>query len=139
MFLGALERRLGVKRGYSVFRDLRQNLNAGSPTTVDGTFNYEHAPTTPGGPGSIVLNPGSFKTTPAAPAAVTASVQGLEPRPHASNELMVERKYSATGHPLLVGGPQVGYFYPVSPSRSTCTRRVWIGGAPRPPRSRATC
>ena len=25
---------------------------------------------------------------------------------------MVEGKYSATGHPLLVGGPQVGYFYP---------------------------
>ena len=25
---------------------------------------------------------------------------------------MVEAKYSATGHPLLVGGPQVGYFYP---------------------------
>ena len=42
MFLGALERRLGIKKGYSVFSDLRQNLNAGSPTTVDGTFNYEH-------------------------------------------------------------------------------------------------
>lgn len=112
MFLGALERRLGVKKGYSVFRDLRQNLNAGSPTTVDGTFNYEHAPAKPGAPGSVVLNPGSFKTTPAAPAAVTANVQGLEPRPHASNELMVEGRYSATGHPLLVGGPQVGYFYP---------------------------
>jgi acyl-homoserine lactone acylase PvdQ len=25
---------------------------------------------------------------------------------------MVEGRYSATGHPLLVGGPQVGYFYP---------------------------
>jgi acyl-homoserine lactone acylase PvdQ len=112
MFLGGLERRLGVKKGYSVFSDLRQNLNAGSPTTVDGTFNYEHDPTTPGAPGSVVLNPGSFKTTPAAPAAVTANVPGLEPRPHASNELMVEGRYSATGHPLLVGGPQVGYFYP---------------------------
>jgi len=112
MFLGALERRLGVKKGYSVFRDLRQNLNAGSPTTVDGTFNYEHAPTKPGAPGSVVLNPGSFKTTPAAPPALTASLHGLEPRPHASNELMVEGRYSATGHPLLVGGPQVGYFYP---------------------------
>ena len=112
MFLGALERRLGVKKGYSVFNDLRQNLNAGSPTTVDGTFNYEHAPTKPGAPGSVVLNPGSFKSTPAAPAAVTAKVPGLEPRPHASNELMVEGRYSTTGHPLLVGGPQVGYFYP---------------------------
>jgi acyl-homoserine lactone acylase PvdQ len=111
-FLGALERRLGVARGYSVFGDLRQNLNAGSPTTVDGTFNYEHAPSAPGAPGSVVLNPNSFTATLAAPLAVTASLPGPQPRPHASNELMVEGKYSTTGHPLLVGGPQVGYFYP---------------------------
>jgi len=111
-FLGALERRLGVKKGYSVFDDLRQNINAGSPTTVDGTFNYEHDPTKPGAPGSVVLRPGSFKATPAVPPAIAASLPSQEPRPHASNELMVERKYSATGHPLLVGGPQVGYFYP---------------------------
>ena len=112
MFLGALERRLGIKKGYSVFSDLRQNLNGGSPTTVDGNFPYEQDPTKAGAPGSVVLDPGSLKTTPAAPSAVTARVQSLEPRPHASNELMVEGRYSATGHPLLVGGPQVGYFYP---------------------------
>ena len=112
MLLSSLERRLGVKKGYSVFSDLRQNLNAGSPTTVDGNFPYEQDPTKPGAPGSVVVNAGSFKTTPAAPAAVLARVQSLEPRPHASNELMVEGRYSTTGHPLLVGGPQVGYFYP---------------------------
>jgi acyl-homoserine lactone acylase PvdQ len=111
-FLGALEGRLGVNKGYSVFNDLRQNLNAGSPTTVDGTFNYNHAPSKPGAPGSVVLNPGSFKATPAVPAAIAARFGKTEPRPHASNELMVEAKYSTTGHPLLVGGPQVGYFYP---------------------------
>ncbi len=111
-FLAGLERRLGVKKGYSVFNDLRQNLNAGSPTTVDGTFNYGHAPSKPGAPGSVVLNPGSFKATPAVPPAVAARLPSEEPRPHASNELMVEGKYSTTGHPLLVGGPQVGYFYP---------------------------
>jgi acyl-homoserine lactone acylase PvdQ len=111
-FLGALEGRLGVEKGYSVFGDLRQNLNAGSPTTVDGTFDYEHAPSAPGSPGSVVLNPNSFTAAPAVPPAVTASLPSQEPRPHASNELMVEGKYSTTGHPLLVGGPQVGYFYP---------------------------
>ena len=110
--LSGLEHRLGVAKGYSVFRDLRQNLNAGSPTTVDGTFNYEHDPTKPGAPGSVVLNDGSFTATPATSHAVAASVPSLEPRPHASNELMVEGRYSSTGHPLLVGGPQVGYFYP---------------------------
>lgn len=110
--LAGLERRLGVTKGYSVFNDLRQNLNAGSPTTVDGTFNYEHTPTKPGAPGSALLAPGSFRATPAAPASVTNDVAGPEPRPETSNELMVEAKYSSTGHPLLVGGPQVGYFYP---------------------------
>ena len=111
-FLGGLEHRLGVKKGYSVFNDLRQNLNAGSPTTVDGTFNYDHTPSKPGAPGSVVLDPGSFHATPAVSAAKAAKFGRLEPRPHASNELMVEGKYSTTGHPLLVGGPQVGYFYP---------------------------
>jgi acyl-homoserine lactone acylase PvdQ len=111
--LSGLEHRLGVNRGFSVFDDLRQNLNAGSPTTVDGTFTYDQDPATPGAPGSVLIDPGRFHATPPGPAAVAARVGGsLEPRPHASNELMVEAKYSATGHPLLVGGPQVGYFYP---------------------------
>ena len=111
-FLGGLERRLGVNQGFSVFNDLRQNTNAGSPTTVDGTFNYEHAPSKPGAPGSVVLDPGSFRATPAVPTAVAARFGKLEPRANASNELMIESKYSNTGHPLLVGGPQIGYFYP---------------------------
>jgi acyl-homoserine lactone acylase PvdQ len=113
-FLGALEHRLGVKKGYSVFNDLRQNLNGGSPTTVDGTFNYDHMPAKPGAPGSVVLDPGSYKATPSVSLSKAAAARfgHIEPRPHASNELMVEAKYSTTGHPLLVGGPQVGYFYP---------------------------
>ena len=111
-FLSGLQSRLGTKQGYSVFGDLRQNLNAGSPTTVDGTFNYNHDPSKPGSPGSVLLKPGSFKATTYASKKVTGNLRSLEPRPHASNELMVEGKYSTTGHPLLVGGPQVGYFYP---------------------------
>jgi acyl-homoserine lactone acylase PvdQ len=111
-FLGGLEHRLGKKKGYSVFNDLRQNTNAGSPTTVDGTFNYDHAPSKPGAPGSVVLDPHSFTPTPAASTKVTRKIDRLEPRPHASNELMVEANHSKTGHPLLVGGPQIGYDYP---------------------------
>src|SRR3954467_6211480 len=97
-FLGGLEQRLGTKKGYSVFNDLRQNLNAGSPTTVDGTFNYEHAPTKPGAKGSVVVDPGSFTPTPAAK--VKGATSAHPTSENASNELMVERKYSKTGHPL---------------------------------------
>jgi acyl-homoserine lactone acylase PvdQ len=111
-FLSGLEHRLGSKKGYSVFDDLRQNTNAGSPTTVDGTFNYDHSPSKPGAPGSVLLKPGSFTPTTYASKKVTGDLRSLEPRPHASNELMVEGKDSTSGHPLLVGGPQVGYFYP---------------------------
>ena len=111
-FLGALEHRLGSAKGYSVFNDLRQNTNAGSPTTVDGTFNYDHTPSKPGAPGSVVLDPNSFHATPAVSAKESRAFGGDAPRAHASNELMVEGKYSTSGHPLLVGGPQIGYFYP---------------------------
>ena len=109
-FLGGLEAKLGKAKGYSVFNDLRQNTNAGSPTTVDGTFNYEHTPTKPGAPGSVVLDPGSYTPTPAAK--VKRAERPPNQRPTASNELMVEANHSTTGHPLLVGGPQIGYFYP---------------------------
>ena len=103
---------MGAVRGDSVFSDLRRNLNAGSPTTVDGTFDYDRDPTTPGAPGSVLLDPGSFHATPAVAASIAHTLPGPVPRPHASNELMVEGRYSTTGHPLLVGGPQIGYFYP---------------------------
>jgi acyl-homoserine lactone acylase PvdQ len=111
-FLSGLQSRLGTKKGYSVFDDLRQNQNAGSPTTVDGTFNYNHDPSKPGSPGSVLLKSTSYRSVTYAPTKVTGGLGSLEPRPQTSNELMVEAKYSATGYPLLVGGPQVGYFYP---------------------------
>lgn len=33
-------------------------------------------------------------------------------RPHTSNWMVITKDNSATGHPLLVGGPQMGYFRP---------------------------
>ena len=102
-FLGGLEQRLGVSHGFSVFNDLRQFKNAGSPTSVDGNFDYGHIPAS--APGSVVLDPGSFQSTPqdAAPP---------NQPPQASNTLMITANHSETGHPLMVGGPQIGYFYP---------------------------
>ena len=112
-FLGGLEERHGVKKGYSIFNDLRQNIVKGHPVTVDGHFRYEHAPTKPGAPGSVVLDPGSFSPTPAASASAMHGLAAAPAeRPQASNELMVDAQHSTTDHPLLVGGPQIGYFYP---------------------------
>jgi acyl-homoserine lactone acylase PvdQ len=106
-FLGGLQQRLGQGKGKSVFNDLRQFKNPETPTTVDGTFDYGHIPANP--QGSVVLDPGSFQPTPAA-----EQQSGLAPaeRAQASNTLMITASKSATGYPLMVGGPQIGYFYP---------------------------
>jgi acyl-homoserine lactone acylase PvdQ len=111
-FLGGLEQRLGVAHGFSVFNDLRQFKNTGSPTSVDGTFDYGHIPAT--APGSDVLDPGSFHATPsvASRALARRDAPPANQPPLASNTLMITANHSDTGHPLMVGGPQIGYFYP---------------------------
>ena len=107
-FLGGLRQRLGPNRGKSVFNDLRQFKNPESPTSVDGTFNYGQIPQNP--QGSVILDPGSYDPTPAAEAA--APEESLPEPGQASNTLMIGAERSATGRPLMVGGPQIGYFYP---------------------------
>ena len=107
-FLGGLEKRLGAKKGFSVFNDLRQFKNAGSPTSIDGRFPYGRIPKRH--PGSVVLDPGSFQPTPAARVGRSAAPP-REPT-QASNTLMITAKHSTNGHPLMVGGPQLGYYYP---------------------------
>ena len=108
-FLGGLDHRFGRAKGMSVFNDLRQFKNPESPTSVAGNFDYGHIPTD--APGSVILDPGSFQPTPAA-AAQDIPKQAAPDPARASNTLMIDAKDSATGHPLMVGGPQIGYFYP---------------------------
>jgi acyl-homoserine lactone acylase PvdQ len=104
-FLGGLIQRLGQRKGWSVFNDLRQFKNPESPSSIDGKFKYGSIPGN--ARGSVVLDPGSFEPTPA--------VEGVRTAPEptqASNTLMIGRERSKTGRPLMVGGPQIGYFYP---------------------------
>jgi acyl-homoserine lactone acylase PvdQ len=105
-FLGGLIDRLGKKRGMSVFNDLRQFKIRDLETSVDGRFPYGSIPEN--AKGSVILDANSFVETPSAPNA--------KPVPHrpaqASNTLMITAEQSKTGYPLMVGGPQIGYFYP---------------------------
>jgi acyl-homoserine lactone acylase PvdQ len=55
-----------------------------------------------------VVDNGSFQRVPV-PGATPAAADFRE---HMSNVLMVAGKRSRSGHPLFVGGPQIGYFYP---------------------------
>jgi hypothetical protein len=107
-FLGGLIQRLGAKKGKKVFNDLRQFKNPRSVVSVDGKFPYGRIPGKP--KGSVVLDPGSFDSTPAA-RSIPTTRESAEPW-NASNTLMVDGKRSTNGHPIMVGGPQISYFFP---------------------------
>ena len=98
MFLDALEKRLGTDEGRRVFADLAEANDPETPVTAAGSFPYE----TPSveTPGSVVIDDGSYTGAPPEQPAL------------ASNALLVGAKRSQSGHPLLVAGPQVGYFFP---------------------------
>src|SRR4051794_33108479 len=120
MFLAGLQQRLGPQSGALVFDDLRQRDPSDHPTTLGGTFPY--APVPANGSGSVVVDPNSLQPWrydagggTAAPTATAASLPTPSPTAapaQASNVLMIAGSQSANGHPLLVGGPQLGYFYP---------------------------
>ncbi len=99
-FLGLLRAGLGTRRGLRAWQDLMEGNDPEAPTTTSKPFPYG----TPGvGPtrGSLAVNPASVSTAAAAPD------QRL-----ASNFLILGGKRSATGHPVFVAGPQLGYYYP---------------------------
>lgn len=98
---------LGGKKGKSVFNDLRQFKNPGMHFAVDGKANYGKIPKKP--KGNVIIDPGSLKETPAVP---DEAVERASDTPPASNVLMVDGAHSVTGNPEMVGGPQIGYFYP---------------------------
>jgi acyl-homoserine lactone acylase PvdQ len=98
MFLDALGDRLGQADARRVFADLREANDPEAPVSVPGSFRQEIPSATTAG--SVVLDDGSFEGASLAPPAFS------------SNALLIGRKGSATGHPLFVAGPQVGYFFP---------------------------
>jgi acyl-homoserine lactone acylase PvdQ len=108
MFLSGLQQHLGKGRGFQAFNDLRQFKNPRNVTTVKGEFPYGHIPRKH--PGSVVLDNGSFTPTPAAPASIARKF-GYK-RTSASNTLMTTSGHSSTGHPIMVGGPQISHFFP---------------------------
>ena len=98
-FLAALQAKLGGAKGLSVFNDLREQNDAEAPTTLATPFPY--GPQTAGGPGAGNAELSDASVAPAS-----------EPRGQMSNALLVSGKRSTTGHPIMVAGPQLGYFYP---------------------------
>jgi acyl-homoserine lactone acylase PvdQ len=106
LLLAELRGRLGGPAGTAVWRDLRSANDPETSVTTSRRFPYV---TDRGGstPGSLVADPGSLSSSAAQAARVTQAG-----RARASNAVLVGRNRSATGHPLAVMGPQLGFFYP---------------------------
>jgi acyl-homoserine lactone acylase PvdQ len=104
-FLGALERRLGRRKGLAVFNDLREAHDPETPTTLPGHVRFQARPKSISG--NVVLDPGSLSAD-----AVRALAVQRRSRTQASNALLVAGWRSATHHPIMVAGPQIGFDYP---------------------------
>ncbi len=104
-FLSALRRRLGTKRGTAVWHDLREAKDPEAPVSVPGHVRFQPPPRSTSG--NVILDPGSLSAS-----ATRAVAVAPHYRAHASNALLVSARRSATHHPIMVAGPQIGYFYP---------------------------
>ncbi len=98
-FLAKLRTGLGERRGDQAFTDLMEANDPEAPTTTRRRFPY---PRMTGGRvrGSLIVDADSAQTAPPPAARLM------------SNFLTVSPDRSATGDPLAVMGPQLGYFYP---------------------------
>ena len=101
-FLSKLQTALGDERGRAAWEDLRLRDDPEARTAVESRFANGKATTELG---NAIVDGGSIQ---GAAALQPASKMQIA----ASNALLVGAKRSATGHPLAVMGPQVGYFYP---------------------------
>ena len=105
-FFDGLQRKFGVSKGEKIYTDLRQRNDPDSITTLTGkTFPY--SPTPSRRTGNVIIDNGSLDTNAAKATAVNAASHH-----QASNILIAAGSRTSTGHPLFVGGPQIGYFFP---------------------------
>jgi acyl-homoserine lactone acylase PvdQ len=103
--LNGLQTRLGATQGMTVWNDLTEHLDQDAPVTIDRSFPYEQIPAH--ATGNAIIDDGSLN------ASTTRAVANAKlAHKNMSNFLLVDGKHSATGHPLFVAGPQIGYYYP---------------------------
>jgi acyl-homoserine lactone acylase PvdQ len=100
--LGGLTRDVGATQAWKTFDALSEFDDPNSPATIAKRFPYGQ---TKSHAGNVVLDPGSLRPTGPKDVATHA-------KRWASNFLIVGAQHSTTGHPLFVGGPQIGYSYP---------------------------
>jgi acyl-homoserine lactone acylase PvdQ len=98
--LDQLRARLGKRRGLKAWQDVMEGNDPEAPTTTSKRFAYDRGGIGPRA-GSLQVQASSVKT-----------VAVAQRRPVASNFQLLGASHSATGRPLAVMGPQLGYYYP---------------------------
>ncbi|HEV2812570.1 MAG TPA: penicillin acylase family protein [Solirubrobacteraceae bacterium] len=106
-FLDGLRDRLGAQPALDLFDDVSNVNDPDSPATISESFPQGRAGISQAG--NEVIDAGSLQLVRPAPGARAA--ERLQP-PTASNFLILDGRRSTNGHPLFVGGPQIGYYYP---------------------------
>jgi acyl-homoserine lactone acylase PvdQ len=107
--LARFDQRFGVQRGHAMWSDAMEANDPDAPVTTHKYFPY---PTLTGGKvrGSVVIDPGSIDLVSDPRTGARRTMESA--RRHASNWQLVAPGRSATGRPLGVMGPQLGYYYP---------------------------
>jgi acyl-homoserine lactone acylase PvdQ len=118
----AMRERFGKRRGTRVMRDFRSAEDREAPVTVHkGRFPYQRPVRKPRKGSRAVPDPGSLRYHDVVAAREGGGgaggggglpIGGLRLPTSASNALLVSARESASGHPLMVAGPQTGYFNP---------------------------
>jgi acyl-homoserine lactone acylase PvdQ len=121
----AMVERMGKAAGRKAWAGFRSKNDPEAPTTISKPFPYE-TESSFAKKGLALPKPGSVYEPPIAYGSKSATsgtgsglntvggrlTRGLEEAGHASNWELVSKAKSATGHPIAVMGPQVGYYVP---------------------------
>ncbi|MCW3013311.1 MAG: hypothetical protein JWO02_403 [Solirubrobacterales bacterium] len=119
----ALQTRFGTAAGRKAWRDLRSKDDPEAKVTVTQRFPYQTQDAF-SKRGLAMPDRGSVVDAPVAPPLTAAALRSATrdigsqllrsfgAKPHASNWELISARHSATGHPLGVLGPQVGYYVP---------------------------
>jgi acyl-homoserine lactone acylase PvdQ len=112
LFLDAARDKFGAKRGSAVYEDLRQRDDPETTTTTSRRAPFQTRVSARRPKGLVPIEKGSFVSADVALPGDDAAAASIPASTKASNTLLVDGDRSATGTPIFVGGPQIGYNYP---------------------------
>jgi len=112
LFLDAARDKLGARRGSRVYEDLRQRNDPETSVTTTRRAPHQTNVSARRPRGLVRIEQGSFESAGVKLPGADAAAASIPARTEASNVLLVNGNRSATGTPIMVGGPQIGYNYP---------------------------